>query len=297
MIVTEESLGKLLAAGKIAASARSYAASLVKPGASLLVLAESVEAYIRKEGGSPAFPVNISLNSVAAHATPSKGETTVFSETDVVKVDVGVHVDGYIADTAVTVCLDTQYADLKKAAENALEQAIKIAKPGVNTSEIGAVIQSAIESKGFKPVSNLTGHGLDRYIVHDHPTIPNIAMKGHDVLEEGQLIAIEPFATDGAGAIREGSSCTIFSFAERKGVRLPAAKKILDMAEKQFSGLPFATRWIPGIDGALLQASLNQLLQLRAIEGYPVLKEVGEGVVAQAEHTVVVSGKPIVITQ
>ncbi|GFO95825.1 methionine aminopeptidase [groundwater metagenome] len=160
----EEILEKYLRAGKILSEVRAETVKKVKKGATLLSVAEFTENLIREKGGQPAFPVNISRNDEAAHSTPSFDDKSVFGK-DMVKLDIGVHIDGYIADTAVTVDL-SGHPELVKAAEKALADAIKFIHAGVNTADIGGVIEDAITSFGYKPVINLTGHGLAQYIQH-----------------------------------------------------------------------------------------------------------------------------------
>ena len=103
-------------AGNIAAQARNFGVDLIKPGVSFLDVANSVESKILKSGAGLAFPVNISINEIAAHFSPRHDETLVFKKGDVVKLDVGAHIDGFIADTAVTVEVETHnYDDLIKS--------------------------------------------------------------------------------------------------------------------------------------------------------------------------------------
>ncbi|MDP2844480.1 MAG: type II methionyl aminopeptidase, partial [Candidatus Methanoperedens sp.] len=188
---TDEIIEKYRQAGKILSRVRAEAVNKVTPGATLLSVAEFTENLIREKGGEPAFPVNISRNDEAAHATPSFNDAAVFGK-DMVKLDIGVHIDGYIADTAVTVDLSGN-PKLVEAAESALEEALKFIHAGVNTSDIGGVIEDTISSFGFKPIINLTGHGLSQYIQHAPPAIPNKRMPHGVALEEGDIVAIEPF--------------------------------------------------------------------------------------------------------
>ncbi|MCZ7402490.1 MAG: type II methionyl aminopeptidase, partial [Candidatus Methanoperedens sp.] len=204
MTETDEIIEKYRRAGRILSEVRAQAAEKVIEGASLLMVAEFAENLIREKGGEPAFPVNISRNDEAAHSTPCLNDKAVFGK-DIVKLDIGVHIDGYIADTAITVDLSGN-PKLVEAAEAALEEAIKFIHAGVNTSDIGGVIEDTIASYGYKPIINLTGHGLAQYIQHAPPAIPNKRMPGGVILEEGDIIAIEPFATNGAGKIHDAGS-------------------------------------------------------------------------------------------
>jgi len=279
-----ETLEKYLKAGSILKEVRENAVPRVKKGARLLDVANAIEAEIVEKGGKPAFPVNISINQEAAHDTPGLEDVREFGD-DMVKVDIGVHVDGYIADTAVTVDLSGN-PDLVKASRTALEQAIKVVKPGVNTGEIGAVIEETIEGFGFKPVYNLTGHGLERFVQHSEPAIPNKRIGQGVTLEAGQVIAIEPFATNGIGIVVEGPFIEIFSLLKAKPVRMPHERELLKQIQ-EYNGLPFARRWLTG---KFVDRSLTSLMRQGIVHGYPVLVEHQHGLVSQAEHTMIVTG-------
>lgn len=285
-------------AGKAAADARRFAETVVKKGVRYFDAAEKIEDFIMKSGADIAFPVNISINDIAAHYTPTTDNQSVFGENDVVKVDVGVHIEGYIGDTAVTVCLDKEYEKMKAASDAALEAAVKLCKPGTKVSEISAVIEKIIRDMGYSPVSNLTGHGLERYDLHSDPQIPNISGSYNFKLKDGMAIAIEPFATNGAGTVKESEPVVIFSLAGPKPLRNPNARKIMNAIEGR-NGLPFSERWI------MKQTGLNQfsarmaLLEMRktgTLHDYPVLKEVAKGIVTQSEHTVLVGTDPVITT-
>lgn len=284
MKYTEEIIEKYLKAGKILSQVREQAAKKVVVGESLLSVAEFTENLIREKGGEPAFPVNISRNDEAAHATPSLNDKTVFGK-DMVKLDIGVHIEGYIADTAVTVDLSGN-PRLVEAAEAALEAAIKSIHAGVNTSDIGGVVEDTIGTFGFKPIYNLTGHGLAQYIQHAPPSIPNRRTPHGVVLEEGDIVAIEPFATNGAGKIHDAGNAEIYHVISNRPVRHPAARALLQQIEK-YKTLPFAKRWL----GERVDFALLQLVKAGVIQPYPILKEVKGGLIAQAEHTILVTGE------
>ncbi len=280
-----ETLEKYRQAGRILKEVREAAVGRVQKGAKLYDVAEAIEADIVARGGRPAFPVNISLDAEAAHDTPEPGDIRIFEE-NIVKVDIGVHVDGYIADTAVTVDLSGRNADLLKASEKALEEAIKAVKAGVSTAEIGSVIEATIDGFGFKPVYNLTGHGLERYVQHAPPSIPNRKMGQGITLQANQVIAIEPFATDGVGLVVEGNFAEIFGVTMMKPVRLPWERDMLK-AIQAFDGLPFARRWLAGHKRS--EKTLDALMRSGVIHAYPVLIEQAGGMVSQAEHTLIVT--------
>lgn len=282
-------------AGRIAAKARTFALKKVKQGISLLEATRQIEERIKQLGGDLAFPVQISLNETAAHYCATINDKTILQE-HVVKVDIGVHVDGFIGDTAVTIDLSKRHQRMIKAVESALQRALKKVRAGLAVSELGKVIHEAIAEKGLSPIRNLGGHGIKRFEIHAAPSIPNYDNNDRTVLEEGMVIAIEPFATDGAGIVYEGSPATIFSLVEAKPVRLDFIRQIQqDMA--QYKGLPFAQRWLEEKYGvAKTRFALSQLLRLGAIKSHPPLIDRNKGIVAQAEHTVLVAKKPVILT-
>ncbi len=278
-----EVLEKYRKAGRILAEVLEGARPLVKVGASLLEVADYVEDSILSRGALPAFPCNISLDRAAAHYTPAPKDERCFGE-NMVKLDVGVHVDGYIADAAITIDLGG-HPELVEASRAALDAALKMIRPGVNTSQIGSVIEETILGFGYKPVSNLTGHGLSRYEAHDDPIIPNRAMEKGVILKEGDVIAIEPFATNGSGRISEAPINEIYGFSASRPVRLPQARELMRQIRENYKTLPFARRWLKG---ERAEYALMQLLRSGTVHTYPVLWEVEGALVSQAEHTVVI---------
>jgi len=290
---TEE---KYIKAGEIAAKVREESRNIIKVGGRFLDIVEKIEALIRENGGEPAFPVNISVNEIAAHYTPTKNDESVVKDNDIVKIDVGVHVDGFVADTAITINFNKDYENLVKAAESALNEAVKLIRPDAFLSDASEVIEETIKGFGYKPVSNLTGHGLNRWDLHTEPTVPNISFKSDYKLKENQIIAIEPFATDGAGYIKDSENAFIFMLLGTKPVRNQDARKIIEFAQ-QFNGLPFAERWIP-IDSLFkTRIALRELRERGMLHDFYVLKEAKNGMVSQAEHTLIVRDPPIIITK
>jgi methionyl aminopeptidase len=249
----------------------------------LIEVANFVEESIRKEGAEPAFPCNISRDRMAAHYTPGAKDVSTFGES-MTKLDIGVHVDGYIADAAITVDL-SGHPELVEASQAALDAAIELITPGADTADIGAAIERAITGYGFKPVSNLTGHGLERYSAHVGPIIPNKVLDKGVALKEGDVIAIEPFATNGSGRISEASQTEIFGFSGHRPVRSPQARELSKVIQEKYKTLPFARRWLVG---ERIDYALSQLLRAGIIHSYPVLWEVEGALVSQAEHTVIV---------
>ncbi len=274
-----------LKAGKIAAEAREYAQEICKEGTSYTYVADTVEDFIIKKGGFPAFPMDVSVNEVAAHYCPYIVDDKVLEKGDVVKLDIGVHVNGAVADNACTVEIGTdKWKELIGASKDACLAACEIAIPDCPIRNIGKVIQETITGAGFTPITNLSGHGVAEWKVHTSPTIPNYDNKNENKLVEGQHIAIEPFATNGNGTVKEGKPCGVYAFLEKKPVRLPNARKLLTKIEKDYSTLPFTERWLKDFPNA--KFLLNLLEKAEAIKQYTILPEKTGGMVSQYENTV-----------
>jgi methionyl aminopeptidase len=216
------------------------------------------------------------------------GDTLTLRLNDLVKIDLGVHFDGYICDRAFTVCIGQKNHPLIEVAEDTLKKVLQLIKPGTRVFEISEKVEELIMSKGFNPVRNLSGHGLERFVVHAPPTIPNGKNNMQDEIKKDQVIAMEIFVTDGVGLVKESGVTLIYQFRQNRPVRLPEARKILLLASEKFESLPFAKRWITGISQVKVDLALRQLVEVGALIEHPVLKEISNGLVAQAEETIIV---------
>ena len=290
---------KILKAGKIAGQVRREgAAKLAVPGTSFLEVMNYCEKKIKDLGGQIAW-AQMALNDTAAHYCPTDDDQSVSKEGDIIKIDIGVHQDGYIADNAMTVEVGSsnEYKDMIKAAQNALKSAIKLVRPGTQLWELGEAQFSEAEALGFTTVKNLSGHTLGRYKVHAGISIPSFNNKDKRELQEDWQIAIEPFVTNGQGMIKEKGVSTIFMIGKERGVRSPHARKILEYV-KPLNGLPFTTRWLTREFGKGSTAlGLRELKQTGILQSYPPLAEVSGGIVTQFEHSMIVKDKPIVYTR
>ena len=268
---------------------------LVTEGALLLDVAEDVEDLFRKRGMRPAFPTCLSIDQIAAHYTPTHDDALRFRRGNVVKLDLGAHSDGWIADTAVTVEVGTRnWTELIRASELALQTAIEAVHPGVTARAIGEGIQRAIESHGYRPVRNLTGHTIERYVLHAGKGVPNIP-HGHDVLEAGEVVAIEPFASAGAGQVDGRKTGNIYRVLRTKPLRDAALNAFLQMLSSEFKTLPFAERWAARLEPRA-PSLLNQLVRSGSVMTYPALLDVGGGIVSQTEHTLLIGADGVVVT-
>ncbi len=230
-------------AGLIAAEVLEFGKKLINVDVPLLEVAEKIDEKIISLGGKPAFPVNISINHIAAHYSPYPDDTTTFKEGDLVKLDVGVHINGAIGDTACTVDLGDN-KELIEASKKALEEALKMFVPGTKIGEIGKVVQNIIKEYNLTPIINLTGHQVEKYNLHAGTVIPNYDNGDPNKLKEGQIFAVEPFATNGEGKVIEGKPSSIYKLMEIKQVRDPKIRKMIQFIAEEYHELPFAKRWI-----------------------------------------------------
>ena len=291
----EDEIKKYLEAGKILAEVRSDVWKKIKPGLGILDLANFIEDEIKKRGAELSFPVNISIDEHAAHYTPAFNDKREIKQGDLVKIDMGTHIDGYSADSALTYCSEKN--KMIETVNKVLAEASKIARPGLKVSEIGNLIEDLVRKDGLGLIVNLTGHGIGRNEFHKEPTIPNTKNNSSRVLQENEVIAIEPFVCEGGGSVIESGVVEIFRYLQDKPVRSNDARGILAHIKTNFGQYPFAKRWLFKKFSPLKVAlALNQLESAGAIESYPVLKEKNNKKVVQAEHTIIVGDKPIVTT-
>ena len=273
-------------AGRIAKECREWASQAIQPGVTIRSVLEGVEERIRAAGAAPGFPAQSSRNHIAAHYCSSPTDRQTYEVGDCVKVDLGVHVDGYVADTANTVDLseDKRWTPLIESSRAALAAAINAVGENVRVGEIGAAIERTIMAAGYQPVRNLTGHGLGRWKVHTPPQIPNYEERGGAKLSQGMVFAIEPFACTGRGAIKELGKAEVFML-----VRPPRKAKGLDkdiLREiNSWRGLPIARRYFNAFDAEALEDTITKLARQGALMRYPPLVEEEGVMVAQTEHT------------
>jgi methionyl aminopeptidase len=288
----DETVEKYQEAGNALRTVMDETAELVEPGTAHLEVAEYAEERIRELADGCAFPANISIDEEASHATPARDDETEFAEGDLVCLDLGVHVDGYIADSATTIDLGNN-AELVEAAEQALEAAIEVMGPGVEVGVVGGEIEDVIRGYGYTPILNLSGHGVAQYDAHTGPNVPNRGVDRSVELDVGDVVAVEPFATDGRGKVGEGNTEEIYGLEQEQSVRNRTARQVLEQVVEEYQTLPFAARWL---DSSRAEMALRRLKQADAVHGYPVLKEDEGNLVSQAEHTLIVTDDGVEIT-
>ena len=283
--------GEYARAGAIAAGVREDVRSRDWAGKTALEVCEYAESEIRRRGARCAFPVNVSINEAAAHYTAEPGDELAIGGSDTVKIDLGAQINGHIADTAVTVNYDPAYDGMVAAAEEALEAAMSAARAGARAGDLGRAIETTVRDRGYRPISNLSGHSLDTYTIHAGRSIPNLRPQWPAKtfsLSASDAYACEPFVTtqDGAGIVREGKAKNIYAIIGRRNTKDAEADRMLSYIWDSFNMLPFALRWLVGEwEEAEARRLLGVLVSKKAVKAYPVLVEVAGERVAQAEHT------------
>ena len=286
-------------AGKIAGEVRENVRKTDWIGKTVYEICEHVESEIIKRGAKCAFPVNTSINEVAAHYTAEPNDPLTIKNDDLVKIDLGAQINGYIADTAVTVCYNPEFDNLVQAAELSLSNAMSMIKVGVKSSDVGRTIEKTIKQMGFLPIANLSGHSLDQYTIHAGKSVPNIWSIGSFTFNENQAFACEPFVTtgDGLGFVHEGKIKNIFALSSRKKTKDKEADKMLDYIWQNFNLLPFALRWLTNEwEEKEARNLLEVLVKKKAVHAYPVLVEGNGQRVTQAEHTFIPNETGVTIT-
>ncbi len=285
--------------GKIAARVLNEISAEIEPGKKIIKICALAENKIKEYGGTPAFPLNVSINHIAAHSTSPRGDRSEIPDFGLVKLDVGVHIDGYITDTACTIDIDKSLEGFVMATDDALNEAIAMMRPGTELGDIGQIIEKVIKDYGLKPVKNLSGHNLQKYRLHAGKIVPNIKKKRVGTIEVGEYYAIEPFATTGTGMVIDSEYVYIFS---NSGVDEPlkgTTEKLRKYLRDKYGPFPFASRWIGTSSKKVdILREMKELLNARAIRGYPMQIEKKGRPVSQTEHTVYISEDgPIVLTK
>ena len=286
-------------AGKIASEVRENARKKNHVGSTLEEICNSIEKEIESKGGKCAFPVNVSLNEIAAHYTAEPNDKIIVKDTDLLKIDLGVQINGHIADTAVTVCYEPKYDFLVQAAESALKEAMSIIRVGAKSSDVGKTIENTVKQMSGIPIANLSGHSLEQYTIHAGKSVPNIWSIGSFLFQSTEAYACEPFVTtpEGSGFVREGKIRNIFSLVTRKRTKDEDANKMIDFIWQKFNMLPFALRWfIPEYDEKTARELLEKLIKNKIVRSYPILVEANEQRVAQAEHTFIPQENGVFVT-
>jgi methionyl aminopeptidase len=290
-----EEIKKYKQAGEIAKKLKEYAKTIIKKDVPLLEIANKIDDKISELGAKPAFPVNLSINEIAAHSTPSHNDETLAH--GLLKFDVGVHIDGYVADTAFSIDLENSEENKKliESSEKALKEALKTIAVGASLNKIGKAVEEAISSEGFNPIINLSGHSLSQYELHAGITIPNHSNSPSTPIKEGAY-AIEPFATSGLGQVIDGKPSGIYMIEKEGSVRDSFAREVLSHILEEYKTLPFCSRSLVKKFGSRALIALKRIEDAGLLHHYPQLIEKDRKPVAQSEHTIILTGKEKIVT-
>ncbi|CAA9986850.1 methionine aminopeptidase 2, putative [Plasmodium knowlesi strain H] len=284
---------------------RKYIQAYVQPGRKMIDIVKETEKKTKelilshKLNCGWGFPTGCSLNHCAAHYTPNYGDETVLKYDDVCKLDFGVHVNGYIIDCAFTIAFNEKYDNLIKATQDGTNTGIREAGIDARMCDIGEAIQEAIESYEIelnkkiypiKAISNLRGHSINKYIIHGGKCVPIVKQKEeNEIMEEGELFAIETFASTGKGYVTHGNECSHYMRNPDKQfvpIRLNSAKTLLKVINDNFDTLPFCHRWLDDLGQKRHFMALKTLVDLNIVEPYPPLCDVKNSFTSQMEHTI-----------
>ncbi|KAL4866093.1 hypothetical protein BDV12DRAFT_139703 [Aspergillus spectabilis] len=299
-------------AAEVHRQVRKWTQERVKPGQGLTEIAVDIEDGVRALLGNAGldpgdslkagmgFPTGLSLNNCVAHYTPNPGQKEVILQSkDVMKVDFGVHINGWIIDSAFTMSFDPVYDNLLAAVKDATNTGLKTAGIDVRISDVSAAIQEAMESyeveiegKTFpvKPVRNITGHDIKQYRIHGGKSIPFIKNSDQTKMEEGEIFAIETFGSTGRGYLYDDIGVYGYgkSYDAPSHVSLPlaSARSLWKTINQNFGTIVFCRRYLDrlGLDRYL--AGMNSLVQHGVVDVYAPLVDTKGSYSAQFEHTV-----------
>ncbi|KAK4162603.1 putative methionine aminopeptidase [Cladorrhinum sp. PSN259] len=291
---------------------RQWAQKNIRPGKTMTEIAEGIEDSVRalvghqglEEGDAlkagMGFPLGLSVNHCAAHYNPNAGNKMVLQEDDVLKVDIGVHVNGWIVDSAFTMAFNPRYDPLLEAVKAATNEGIKHAGIDARVGEIGGYIQEVMESYEIelngqtypvKSIRNLNGHTILPYSIHGTKSVPIVKSNDQTKMEEGDVFAIETFGSTGNGYVHEEGECSHYALrtdAPKVDLRLSSAKNLLNVIKKNFGTLPWARRYLDRLGQEKYLLGLNNLVQNGIVEAYPPLVDKKGSYTAQFEHTILI---------
>jgi len=292
----KEEIKYYLEAGKIASKALEFAKNKIHEDMPILELCNIIENFILSNGGQLAFPCNISINEIAAHDTAEPYDKRVIPKNAIVKIDVGVHIEGYIADAATTIALNDRMQRLVDATKKALMNAIQNIKPGITINKIGRIVENTAKLYGFQTIKNLSGHMIKRYLLHAGKSIPNYDNGIETVMKAGEVYAIEPFLTIGKGYVYDSDNIRIFSLKKAIKHKDKTIEEFFNKIWKQRYNLPFSLRWYPEYDLKKIKDAIIEKVERGEIIGYNVLVEENKGIVAQEEHTIIITENEVIVT-
>ena len=288
-------------AGKISKEIKKFAKEIIKPKMKLIDIADAIDKKILELGGEFAFPVNLSLNEIAAHYTPSPDDETIAE--GILKVDIGVAVDGYIADTAISIDLteNKRFSEMIALNEEILKNATEKIRTKIKICDIGDSCQNTLEKwnsendESFSIIKTLSGHSLGKDQIHAGITISNYRNDNKHILDD-IAFAIEPFVTTGVGDIYEGRPGGIYVLQSDRNVRDKDAREILKFIKEKFETRPFCMRWLINENLKRIKFNIKMLINEGIIHEYPLLIEKSKMPVSQFENTFLITDGRIIKT-
>ncbi|RDL33085.1 Methionine aminopeptidase 2 [Venustampulla echinocandica] len=289
---------------------RQWAQKNIMPGQTLTDIANGIEDSVRRLVGHDGltegdamnagmgFPTGLNLDEIAAHFSPNAGNKTVLQYSNVMKVDIGVHVNGRIVDSAFTMSFDPMYDNLLAAVKDATNTGVREAGIDVRLGELGGLIQETMESYEceingttypIKPIRNLAGHNILPYSIHGTKSVPLVKTNDTTKMEEGDVFAIETFGTTGTGHVDDRGEISHYALrkdAPEVDLRLSSAKSLLKTIQKNFGTIPFCRRYLDRLGQEKYLLGLNNLVKSGIVEDYPPLYDKKGSYTAQFEHTI-----------
>uniref|UniRef100_A0A7S0DS25 Methionine aminopeptidase 2 n=1 Tax=Amorphochlora amoebiformis TaxID=1561963 RepID=A0A7S0DS25_9EUKA len=308
-------------AAEVHRQVRQYVYKFIRPGLPLLEVAQRIEnatKFLVRQNGTQrgwGFPTGLSVNHVAAHYTPNYGEPErIIRFHDVIKVDFGVQIKGWIIDSAFSIAFDKRHLGLLEASKKATEAGIRAAGIGVKLKDIGAAIQNVMESYTselsntndikkrnenvsvrIRVISDLGGHSMKRYDIHAGKSVPCVACNDDTRMEAGEVYAIETFASTGTGVVEERGNCSHYMWnskcdltkLKQRLLKKPSAFRLAQHIRSRYHTLAFCRRWLDDAGFKNHLAALSTLVNAKAVTPYPPIVDHREGCfVAQFEHTI-----------
>ncbi|KIP11684.1 hypothetical protein PHLGIDRAFT_63205 [Phlebiopsis gigantea 11061_1 CR5-6] len=299
----EQTYNNIRKAAEVHRQVRQYARKVIKPGMSMIDIADTIEngtrALVEENGleSGVGFPTGLSRNHCAAHYSPNGGDTQILQQGDVMKVDFGVHVKGRILDSAFTLTFDHTYDKLLEAVRAATNTGVREAGIDARLGEIAGAIQETMESYEVeingklipvKAIENLSGHSINPYQIHGGKSVCLVKNNDQTKMEEGEYFAIETFGSTGRGRVVESGEVSHYAKmvdAPRIPLRLTTAKSLLKSINKNFGTLPFCRRYLDRVGESKYLLALNHLVAQGIVQDYPPLCDAPGSMTAQFEHT------------
>mmetsp|Transcript_54845 Transcript_54845/g.63068 ORF Transcript_54845/g.63068 Transcript_54845/m.63068 type:complete len:387 (-) Transcript_54845:216-1376(-) len=323
-LATPGVIDKYQAAGKIANETLEKIIKKCVPGAGIVDICafgdEEIEKEVKKvynkkklEKGI-AFPTCLSVNEICGHFSPLRSEPCALKEGDLVKIDLGVHIDGFISITAHTIVVsekadavvEGRKADVIHAAYNALQVALRLLKPGQKNNDVTEHIAKVVESYKCNPVEGVLSHELKKHLIDGNNCIINKATFDQKVddyeFQVNEVYGLDIIASTGEGKPRETEvRCTVYKRAIEKAysLKLKASRQFFSELNERYPTLAFSMRSFE--DETVAKLAVNECVKHELLHAYPVLAEKEGELVAQFKYTVmilkggtvVVSGLPV----